>query len=1088
MATVCLPRRPGEQSIGNEAEVIPGAGESSTVNAELDGTISKESRNPLGASKGLSRSSNSKTFSRPRARSRAEEQRSGTAGRFSQSGSQSRMEAAEPKAQLSRSRSCRSSKFEESAKDLADLPPPHSPRLDCIKVHSDASMIGLALGSPSQLQPTHSGWLGQSPLANMETEVLSSKDDYREGHTCKPKTAKWKKIGGFFRAKNAIPKEPAPSPFYQLQPQYAAQVSDRSDSSFHSRTADLAPRNQALSSGLPLLDVKIPDVQMERYSVMFGNVLDKQEPPSLLSRRDKTLRSLVIDSDRDQKPSKIVHGSKQLSEVSETRPNNTNHAYLTPEACGTYPRRATSPTTSKSPSFSLFPQRSQAAGKVVGHITAGKESPRQRSFTSPARLSPMQKTFNPNEKLLQIAEDLKTDCPVAASSSQPTSTLAPEKDSHDPSVHPPTPAWSSIVEEALVDTKSQGLLKRQGQSEAMSDQSLIVPPLKPRNFAIEAHNQLGIGREVGTGTKEPTRVNTHEDTLAALERPKSITLESKNAASSLNPSKSRIDQIMGGAPSHQTPDPPANVRNMPVSPEKPQFEKIRELPSNREGDPKSQPSVTSGTRQLATSPASAAAVTAKEEQPVVKTNKEGTGTKSSHIRPKDDIEAQSVERSTGTSQQPPRGHGQPSPLRRHPSDATQPAIRDNQKDFDFLTRQPPQTSQPDKGSPQLDVGRVQSRPPVSDTSHRQNPSANALPLTRPTLNATNRSFPVYRPSPQNPGTHPHIPSTHVSPQPRPSAHSTATPLPGKEQDNIFGYYLDTTAAKSFFEPTKRPKKLQKRPSHKSEKDLWLSSSTLAPPKPRLESSHSSETVPRSPVPVSQYSTNVPVIQKPVTQNPVISPPNTSFKHSPLQFHSQSLAPSELDLVDPHLVSQDVHVAHDEPTEILQASCVNYLTTPRTGSTPISKPPRRPPRAEISFVVDAPDVVATRNKTSFYYHSNTSTLSLAEPHEGSGLEFAEQRETAPGLRRPSSSGACQASLPSTTDGVEPRLTMSKVAAPARFVSADTVGSGTGVGIQGHLKPERGEKVVERLAGLVPTLVEQETRHRAGKSVNLVIESV
>lgn len=47
-----------------------------------------------------------------------------------------------------------------------------------------------------------------------------------------------------------------------------------------------------------------------------------------------------------------------------------------------------------------------------------------------------------------------------------------------------------------------------------------------------------------------------------------------------------------------------------------------------------------------------------------------------------------------------------------------------------------------------------------------------------------------------------------------------------------------------------------------------------------------------------------------------------------------------------------------------------------------------------------------------------------------------------------------------------------------------------GIQGHLKREKGEKVVERQAGLVATIVDpmKGHHHRAGKSVNLVIESV
>lgn len=86
-----------------------------------------------------------------------------------------------------------------------------------------------------------------------------------------------------------------------------------------------------------------------------------------------------------------------------------------------------------------------------------------------------------------------------------------------------------------------------------------------------------------------------------------------------------------------------------------------------------------------------------------------------------------------------------------------------------------------------------------------------------------------------------------------------------------------------------------------------------------------------------------------------------------------------------------------------------------------------------------------------------------------------------------------SLPPGAGGVESRSTDPKPPQPVRSASAGIVGVGAGAGagslaIQGHLKAERGEKVVERQAGLVPRIVEQERGHRPGRSVNLVIESV
>jgi hypothetical protein len=43
-----------------------------------------------------------------------------------------------------------------------------------------------------------------------------------------------------------------------------------------------------------LLEIDIPDVQMERYSVMFSQVMNKNQRPSLLARRSKTLDNLRL--------------------------------------------------------------------------------------------------------------------------------------------------------------------------------------------------------------------------------------------------------------------------------------------------------------------------------------------------------------------------------------------------------------------------------------------------------------------------------------------------------------------------------------------------------------------------------------------------------------------------------------------------------------------------------------------------------------------------------------------------------------------------------------------------------------------------
>ncbi|PYH85542.1 hypothetical protein BO82DRAFT_389224 [Aspergillus uvarum CBS 121591] len=113
------------------------------------------------------------------------------------------------------------------------------------------------------------------------------------------------------------------------------------------------------SNYMPLLQIDIPDIQLERYSVMFGGVLQKNRPPSL-NRRSKTLN----DADTEE--------AKQPSPPSPE---------IVPPC-----RRATSPTRSRSnsPNFTLFPATQVSkASKVLGsqNIPRGP-SPLHKTQTS----------------------------------------------------------------------------------------------------------------------------------------------------------------------------------------------------------------------------------------------------------------------------------------------------------------------------------------------------------------------------------------------------------------------------------------------------------------------------------------------------------------------------------------------------------------------------------------------------------------------------------------------------------------------------------------------------------------------------------
>jgi hypothetical protein len=229
--------------------------------------------------------------------------------------------------------------------------------------------IGMALGSPSH-QPTD--WQAQTRFPNVtRSPSPDMMDDSTDGLVAppKPKASRWKILGGIFGGRKNSASQGAP--FYQLQPE-AAQVVDvpEADLTFgeptpvekrpksrgreraqsqqkaskkkpdmkRSNTAPLQfgfPENgqqtttpQITLDGGPLvdnflrsdeqgnpyhgqmLDVNIPSVQMERYSVMFGSVLQKptNSSSSLLARRQATLDKLkTVNEALISKVSRHVH-------------------------------------------------------------------------------------------------------------------------------------------------------------------------------------------------------------------------------------------------------------------------------------------------------------------------------------------------------------------------------------------------------------------------------------------------------------------------------------------------------------------------------------------------------------------------------------------------------------------------------------------------------------------------------------------------------------------------------------------------------------------------------------------------------------
>ncbi|KAK0735825.1 hypothetical protein B0T21DRAFT_289716 [Apiosordaria backusii] len=271
--------------------------------------------------------------------------------------------------------------------------------------------IGMALGSPSQVaSPYDKSWNGSSQnigyQALVEANVQRSPSPppvqkMPEPTMQRSKTQKRRLFGSLFGRKHAEPAKTmeaaeanqstvsitVTSPAEDNAPTRSKTVSGKKAPKHRpivirsntlketSSQQDLRRTEEQLNSLQPLpgssparapglLDFEIPDVRLERYSIMFSGVLNPngtspQSKSSLLERRQATLEKLKTINDQEE----------------EERIR---------------PRRATSPQPMKSPGFTLFPQAMSSTNSLA-------PPPRKltRSNTSPALLpSPARAKFD----------------------------------------------------------------------------------------------------------------------------------------------------------------------------------------------------------------------------------------------------------------------------------------------------------------------------------------------------------------------------------------------------------------------------------------------------------------------------------------------------------------------------------------------------------------------------------------------------------------------------------------------------------------------------------------------------------------------
>ncbi|KAJ5885461.1 hypothetical protein N7495_009971 [Penicillium taxi] len=245
--------------------------------------------------------------------------------------------------------------------------------------------IGVALGSPDIANPS---------AARFRTSISTHRP---------PKASKWKKIGGLFKAKNGFQAGAQRPPSIRTKqveenralskPLQRKVSTAKTDASAHAAASKGAPKRSGTRSRKvslskkpkgnasdeipllqsPLLQVDIPDTQMERYSVMFENVIPKNNTP-LLARRSKTLGNL-----------KVPNAQQFIATNNPPR------------------RRATSPARTN---FSLFPTSQPAkAAQVLGmHNYSRKPSPLKQSSIFQRKSSSQASTDGPQSILESLLD------------------------------------------------------------------------------------------------------------------------------------------------------------------------------------------------------------------------------------------------------------------------------------------------------------------------------------------------------------------------------------------------------------------------------------------------------------------------------------------------------------------------------------------------------------------------------------------------------------------------------------------------------------------------------------------------------------
>jgi len=435
--------------------------------------------------------------------------------------------------------------------NMMDRPPRGSSRAYAAEVHRlpvqyldvkptyymGEDMIGMALGSPGHppFVPSNVYDHLYAPTADATTQAHPGVMVDTKANNAKP--GKWKKFGGLFKPKHnaailaatAVPQAP--------QPQQIEQSADRVDIKPLPLPKDTPKAGQPLVSPgpipadslptedtenridaiprteLPKLDVDIPDVQMDRYSVMFGTLLRGQQPTNLLARRSKVLEKLKTTSDehvtlQDPIPQQEDPDTAGLPPKPAESEENEQLKPLSS------PRRATSPTPGKSPNFSLFPQPPTTPRRAAAMASQAKPDPLQRSFTAPSRLSPMEENFatkKPQPAKANYTKRRKSSISLVETSA---STTQGPGWSTDGSYLSPSSSVSSVGDEILFDIKKLSMVteNQEPQYEVTKPDGETVELYRARSQKLRAAKPPALKLSSKFGTAEVAKISAPKAT------------------------------------------------------------------------------------------------------------------------------------------------------------------------------------------------------------------------------------------------------------------------------------------------------------------------------------------------------------------------------------------------------------------------------------------------------------------------------------------------------------------------------------------------------------------------------------------------